>query len=50
MQPLTDRFNYFFRSSKGLVLVAIALIALTTAVWGSLSGPMVEWGVKEITV
>jgi len=50
MQQLVRRFNYFFRSTKGLVLVAIALIALVTAIWGTLSGPMVEWGVKDITV
>jgi len=50
MQALTDRFNYFFRSTKGLVLVVIALISLVTAVWGTLSGPMIKWGVKEITV
>jgi hypothetical protein len=50
MQQLTNRFNYFFRSTKGLVLVAIALISLVTAIWGTLSGPMEEYGVKEITV
>jgi MFS family permease len=50
MQVLTDRFNFFFRSTKGLVLVAIALISLVTAVWGTLSGPMEEYGVKELTV
>ncbi len=44
------RFNYLFRSTKGLVLVAIALIALVTAIWGTLSGPMVEWGVRDVTV
>lgn len=50
MQAISKRFNYLFRSTKGLVLVAIALIALVTAIWGTLSGPMVEWGVKDITV
>ena len=50
MQVLTDRFNFLFRSTKGLVLVAIALISLVTAVWGTLSGPMEAYGVKELTV
>ncbi len=44
------RFSYLFRSTKGLILVAISMIALVTAIWGTLSGPMVEWGVKDITV
>ena len=50
MQALTTRFNYLFRSTSGLVLVAMAVVALITAVWGTLSGPMVEWGVRDITV
>lgn len=50
MQALSARFNFLFRSTKGLVLVAIALISLVTMVWGTLSGPMAEWGVKDITV
>ncbi len=36
-----------FRSTKGLVLVAIALISLVTACMGTLSGPMHEWGVTD---
>ncbi len=50
MQALTTRFNYLFRSTRGLALVAIAVVALITAVWGTLSGPMVEWGIRDITV
>lgn len=45
MRSLVDRFNFLFRSTKGLILVAIALIALVTAFMGTLSGPMREWGV-----
>jgi len=30
--------------------VALAVVAIITAVFGMLSGPMVEWGVKDITV
>lgn len=30
--------------------MAIVVVSLITAVFGMLSGPMVEWGVKEITV
>lgn len=36
-----------FRSTKGLVLVAIALISLVTAMWGMLSGPLKEWGISD---
>ncbi len=50
MQVITDRFNYLFRSTKGLTLVAIAMISLVTAVWGMLSGPMVEFGVTKVVV
>jgi hypothetical protein len=33
-----------------LILVAIAMIAVVTAVWGMLSGPMAELGVREVMV
>ncbi|MBN1318033.1 MAG: hypothetical protein JXA42_21300 [Anaerolineales bacterium] len=47
---IAKRFDFLFRSTKGLILAAIALIALVTAIWGTLSGPMVEWGVKDVVV
>jgi hypothetical protein len=50
MQALTERFNYLFRSTRGLVLVAIALIALVTVIWGMLSGPMAELGVRDAVI
>ena len=50
MTALTDRFNYLFRSTKGLILVAIALIAIVTAVWGMLSGPLKEWGISAVAI
>ncbi|MCP4415183.1 MAG: hypothetical protein GY805_01080 [Chloroflexi bacterium] len=50
MQALTTRFNYLFRSTRGLALVGITVVSLITAIWGTLSGPMVEWGVRDITV
>ncbi len=50
MQALKNRWNYLFSSTKGLVLVAIAMISLVTAIWGMLSGPMVEWGVRDVVV
>ncbi len=50
MEALSKRLKYFFLSTRGLVLVAIAMVALVTAIWGTLSGPMVEWGVKKVTV
>lgn len=50
MRGLTDRISYLFTSTKGLVLTAIGLASLVTAVWGMLSGPAVEWGVKDFVV
>ena len=50
MKPLTDRFNYLFRSTKGLILVAIALISIVTAAWGMLSGPLKEWGISDVAI
>lgn len=50
MQFIKDRFNYLFGATKGLILVAIAMIAIVTAVWGMLSGPMAEMGVREVVV
>jgi len=47
---MKDRFNYLFGSTKGLILVAIAMIAMVTAVWGMLSGPMAEMGVREMVI
>ncbi|HNT54173.1 MAG TPA: hypothetical protein PKG95_05635 [Anaerolineaceae bacterium] len=50
MQFIKDRFNYLFKSTKGLILVAIAMIAIITALFGMLSGPMAEMGVREVVV
>jgi hypothetical protein len=50
MQAITKRLKYLFASTKGLILVAIAMIALVTALWGMLSGPMAEMGVREVVV
>jgi MFS family permease len=50
MGALKARFNYLFRSTKGLILVAIALIALITAIWGMISGPMAEFGVRDLVI
>ncbi len=50
MQALKTRFSFLFGSTKGLILVAISMVALVTALWGMLSGPMAEWGVREVVV
>ena len=50
MNWLIQRFNFLFRSTKGLILVAIAMIALVAAFFGMLSGPMAEFGVREMVV
>jgi len=50
MQFIQDRFRYLFKSTKGLILVAIAMIGLETALFGMLSGPMAEFGVRDFVV
>ncbi len=50
MQFIKKRFNYLFGSTKGLILMAIAMVAIVTAIWGMLSGPMAEMGVRETVV
>jgi len=50
MGALKARYNFLFKSTKGLILVAIALIALVTAIWGMISGPMAEFGVRDIVI
>ncbi len=48
MHAITARYNFLFRSTKGLTFVAIAMIALVTALFGTLSGPMAELGVRDL--
>ena len=50
MQAIQQRFNYLFRSTKGLTLVAVALLSIATAIWSMLSGPMAEWGIRDFVV
>jgi hypothetical protein len=47
---MRKRYQFLFQSTKGLILVAIAMISIVTAVWGMLSGPMAEWGVRESVI
>lgn len=48
MHAIKDRFNYLFSSTKGLALVAIALLSLVAAFFGMLSGPMAEIGFSKV--
>ena len=50
MHWLSKRFNYLFQSTKGLILVAIAMIGIVTALFGMLSGPMAEMGVRDFVI
>src|SRR5574340_1034704 len=47
MSSINKRLNFLFRSTRGLVLVDIAMIAVATAILGTLSSPMEGLGVKE---
>lgn len=44
------RFRYLFGSSKGLMLFTSALILLETLFMGMLSGPMAEWGIRDLWI
>lgn len=48
MKWINERLVYLFGSTKGLILTAIALIALATATMGMLSGPMAEMGISQM--
>jgi len=50
MTFVRERVAFLFGSTKGLILVAVAMIAAVTAVWGMLSGPMAELGVRDVVV
>ena len=50
MPIIKDRFYFLFRSTKGLTLVAIAMISLVTAIFGMLSGPMAEMGISNTII
>ncbi len=44
------RLEYLFTTPKGLILGAAGILSIMAAVWATLSGPMVDWGVRDITV
>lgn len=50
MQSLSRRFQYLFCSTKGLTLTAVAIVSLVVAIWGMLSGPLADMGVKDVVV
>jgi hypothetical protein len=50
MNKIIDRLKYLFRSPKGLVLLAVALISIVTVIWGMLSGPLADLGFKDLAV
>ena len=50
MKWFSDRFRFLFLSTKGLILVGIALAALISALFGMLSGPMADFGIKDVIV
>lgn len=50
MRALSSRFEFLFRSTKGLALVAFALVSLETVLFGMLSGPMADLGIRDVWV
>ncbi len=49
MDNTVGRLKYLFTTTKGLILLNVAIISIVVAVFGTLSGPMKEWGVAAIT-
>ena len=50
MQLIVKRFKYLFLSTKGLILVAVAMISVVSAIFGMLSGPMAEMGISDLII
>lgn len=50
MASVWARFRYLFTTTPGLIILATGLVGLVVAIWGTLSGPMVDWGVRDVTV
>lgn len=50
MQAISKRYHYLFRSTEGLALVAITMIALETLLFGMISGPMDDLGIRDVWV
>lgn len=46
MKELNNRLSFLFQSTRGLILLAIAMISLATALFGTLSSPMEGLGIK----
>jgi formylglycine-generating enzyme required for sulfatase activity len=49
METMKSRIKFLFTTIPGLILVNAAIIAVVVAVFGTLSGPMKEWGIAAIT-
>ncbi len=50
MEYLKSKLRYLFATNKGLILMNMAILSLVSAVFGTLSGPLKEWGVGEFTI
>jgi len=50
MQWIYKRFRFLFSSTKGLILMGIAFAALISALFGMLSGPMADYGIKDVVI
>ncbi|MBT4576384.1 MAG: hypothetical protein HOB92_07940, partial [Candidatus Cloacimonetes bacterium] len=50
MEYLKDKLNYLFATNKGLILMNMAILSMVSAVFGTLSGPLKEWGVGEFAI
>lgn len=45
---MKDRIKFLFTTTKGLVLINIGILSLIVAIFGTLSGPLKEWGFGRV--
>lgn len=45
---MKERVKFLFTTTKGLVLINIGILSVIVAIFGTLSGPLKEWGVGAI--
>ena len=50
MKGLKNQIKYLFTDTRGLILLNIGIISLIVAIFGTLSGPLKDWGVAKLTI
>ncbi|MFC1671238.1 hypothetical protein ACFL20_12675 [Spirochaetota bacterium] len=50
MNGLKERVKYLFTDTRGLILLNIGILSIIIAIFGTLSGPLKDWGVAKLTI